>query len=672
MHKLITVLFILISSVTFGQIKFAVIGDYGDGSSDEAAVSDMIDSWNVDFVITLGDNNYSSDFASTADEYIGKDYNQWIYPYTGSYPPGGSTDGINKFFPTPGNHDNNQTLDIADLQGYLDFFTLPNNERYYDFVQGKLHFFSMNSIVAEPDGYQYPSVQATWLENKLADCVNNHDHWRLVYFHHSPYSSQKQATWSDWPYATFGAEVVLSGHSHTYERIFRNGIFYIVNGLGGKSIYPCGSLVEGSQGCYDENYGAQLVTVVDEATLLFEFYTIDGTLVDSYILGDNPTPVELAYFTGTRTNNEVILEWESITEIDNSGWEVERAFKRNNNYQTIDFVASLGNNNSSQYYTITDVLSNYGKYFYRLKQIDINGSFFYSDEILIHYKRNTNEDTTPPKILQATLVDERTVDVEFSEPVTGAVDINNYDIVGTQTITVNSVEYSDMIATLSTSEHIPGDYTITVNNVLDNAGNVIDPNNNSANYTSGGAPAVEMSYFIASLNGNVVTLDWETLSENGNDGWDIEESPKNTSKFTKIGYVGGAGNSSTPIPYSFNTSLSKYGKYYYRLKQISIGSFSYSENVFVDYKRTRNAALSSYPNPFNPQTTVTVYMDKTEAIKINVYNMLGQLVTTLFEGTAEVGEMKLTFNGQRLSSGTYVVVMQTGSSIVNHKILLLK
>ena len=52
--------------------------------------------------------------------------------------------------------------------------------------------------------------------------------------------------------------------------------------------------------------------------------------------------------------------------------------------------------------------------------------------------------------------------------------------------------------------------------------------------------------------------------------------------------------------------------------------------------------------------------------------MLGQLVTTLFEGTAEVGEMKLTFNGQRLSSGTYVVVMQTGSSIVNHKILLLK
>jgi flagellar hook assembly protein FlgD len=59
-------------------------------------------------------------------------------------------------------------------------------------------------------------------------------------------------------------------------------------------------------------------------------------------------------------------------------------------------------------------------------------------------------------------------------------------------------------------------------------------------------------------------------------------------------------------------------------------------------------------------------------VKINVYNMLGQHIKTLFDGTAEAGEMRFTFDGQRLSSGTYVVVMQTESSIINHKILLLK
>jgi predicted phosphodiesterase len=667
MHKLITVLLILISNAAFGQIKFAVLGDYGDGSSNEAAVSDMIDSWNVDFVITLGDNNYGSDFASTVDEYIGKDYNQWISPYTGIYP--GSSDGINKFFPSPGNHDYNGTSDISGLQPYLDFFNLPNNERYYDFVKDKIHFFSMNSIVVEPDGYQYPSAQADWLENKLAECVTDHNHWRLVYFHHAPYSSSSQSSRFDWPFAAFGADVVLAGHSHTYERIFRNGIVYFVNGLGGRSRSSCGSLVEGSQGCYDDNYGAQLVTVVDDATLLFEFYYKDGTLVDSYILDDIPTPIELVSFTGTLNNNEALLEWETATETNNVGWDVERSFKNTNNFVQVGFVA---NSNDPQFYSFTNPLSSYGKYFYRLKQIDLNGSFFYSDVILLHYKRTSNEDTTPPRVLQANLVDELTVDVVYSEPVTDADNIDNYVIAGPKSISVTSAVYNNMVATLTTSVHIPGDYTITVNNVVDIAGNVIDPDFNTANYTLGGTPAVEMSYFTASLVGNKVTLDWKTLSENGNLGWDVEESKKNTNNFIAFEFVEGAGTSNTPNVYNSNTTLNKYGKYFYRLKQISSGSFSYSENVLVDYKRTRNAALTSYPNPFNPQTTVTIYMDKTETVKINVYNMLGQLVATLFTGIADEGEMKFTFNGQRLSSGAYVVVMQTESSIINHKMLLLK
>ncbi len=672
MHKLITVLLILISNAAIGQIKFAVLADYGDGSSNEAAVSDMIDSWNVDFVITLGDNNYGSDFASTVDENIGKDYNQWIYPYTGIYPPGGSANDTNKFFPSPGNHDYNGTSDISGLQPYLDFFTLSNNERYYDFVKDKIHFFAMNSIVVEPDGYQYPSVQADWLENKLADCVSNHDHWRLVYFHHAPYSSSSQSSRFDWPFAEFGAHVVLAGHSHTYERIFRNGIVYFVNGLGGRSRSSCGSLVQGSQGCYDDNFGAQLVTVVDDATLLFEFYYKDGTLVDSYILDDTPTPIGLVSFTGTLNNNEALLDWETGSESNNFGWDVERSFKNTNNFVQVGFVASLGNSNDPQFYSFTDLLSSYGKYFYRLKQIDSTGSFFYSDVILLHYKRTSNEDTTPPRVLQANLVDEFTVDVVYSEPVIGADNINNYVIVGPP-ITVNSVDYTDMIATLHTSVHNSGDYTITVNNVVDIAGNVIDPNFNTANYTLGGTPAVEMSYFVAALNGNEVTLEWETLSENGNLGWDVEESKKNTNNFIAFEFVAGAGTSNTPKVYNSNTTLNKYGKYYYRLKQMSSdGSFSYSDNVLVDYKRNGNSAITSYPNPFNPQTTVTLYMDKKEAITINVYNMLGQLAATLFTGIADEGEMKFTFNGQRLSSGAYVVVMQTESTIINHKILLLK
>ena len=54
---LILLIFGLSINQVYTQTKFAVIGDFGYSTSAEADVSNMIDTWNVDFVITLGDNN---------------------------------------------------------------------------------------------------------------------------------------------------------------------------------------------------------------------------------------------------------------------------------------------------------------------------------------------------------------------------------------------------------------------------------------------------------------------------------------------------------------------------------------------------------------------------------------------------------------------------------------
>lgn len=98
-----------------------------------------------------GDNNYPDGVASTIDPNIGQYYHEFISPYPGIY---GVGDTINRFFPTLGNHD----VRTDDGQPYTDYFTLPNYERYYDFVWGDVHFFALNSNSSEPDGADSTSI----------------------------------------------------------------------------------------------------------------------------------------------------------------------------------------------------------------------------------------------------------------------------------------------------------------------------------------------------------------------------------------------------------------------------------------------------------------------------------------------------------------------------------
>src|SRR5689334_1859227 len=85
------------------NITFAVIGDYGSAVyPEEGQVASMIHSWNPDLIITVGDNNYEDGFAADIDNNIGQYYHDFIFPYTGSYGAGATT---NKFWPSLGNHD---------------------------------------------------------------------------------------------------------------------------------------------------------------------------------------------------------------------------------------------------------------------------------------------------------------------------------------------------------------------------------------------------------------------------------------------------------------------------------------------------------------------------------------------------------------------------------------
>lgn len=261
--------------------RMAVIGDYGDYGRAEMDVATLVNSWDIDLIVTVGDNNYPDGAAETIDANIGQYYQAYIHPYQGEYGPGASQ---NRFFPALGNHDWNS----GTIQPYLDYFTLPGNERYYDFENGPVHVFVLDSDKREPDGRQRHSVQAGWFEDQLLAASAP---WKLVFLHHNPYGSSLRRGGNkalQWPFAKWGADAVIAGHDHLYERLERDGIPFIVNGLGGRDSprnlgHRFSLPSEGSKVRYNQDFGALLVTA-DERCINFSFYNIESELIDSLTL----------------------------------------------------------------------------------------------------------------------------------------------------------------------------------------------------------------------------------------------------------------------------------------------------------------------------------------------------------------------------------------------------
>lgn len=278
-------------------VRFAAFGDYGDAGTAEAAVASLVGSLTPDFIITTGDNSYGS---NDIDDNIGQYYSSYIGNYTGSY---GSGTVPNRFFTSLGNHD---WYDGGGVAAYLAYFTLPDsgildtntsdNERYYDFVRGSVHFFAVDSDLNEPDGYDSTSTQALWLKTQLAASTAV---WKVVYFHHAPYSSSSvhgSQMFMRWPFEDWGVDAVFSGHDHVYERLLvdqnndGSTIPYFVTGVGGHGLYAFGTPLPESIERYNSDFGTMLVEATD-TYMNFKFYSINSThgsngLIDEYQVPD--------------------------------------------------------------------------------------------------------------------------------------------------------------------------------------------------------------------------------------------------------------------------------------------------------------------------------------------------------------------------------------------------
>jgi hypothetical protein len=119
--------------------------------------------------------------------------------------------------------------------------------------------------------------------------------------------------------------------------------------------------------------------------LLLFFYLLSICVTDIFSQKEDIFPVQLIYFEAILLSNGVLLRWGTATEINNFGFEVQRA---DTPYQFfgLDFVPGSGNSNSPKHYLYVDTtLISYGIYYYRLKQIDNDGTIHYSDTLTVNY-----------------------------------------------------------------------------------------------------------------------------------------------------------------------------------------------------------------------------------------------------------------------------------------------
>ena len=108
---------------------------------------------------------------------------------------------------------------------------------------------------------------------------------------------------------------------------------------------------------------------------------VDGIRISTQ--WDGLVPVELKSFAATSSANDVILNWSTASELNNFGFEVQRSYA-GGEFVTAGFVAGYGTTSETKMYRFVDADLISGNYSYRLKQVDFNGSYSYSDELSVN------------------------------------------------------------------------------------------------------------------------------------------------------------------------------------------------------------------------------------------------------------------------------------------------
>ena len=204
------------------------------------------------------------------------------------------------------------------------------------------------------------------------------------------------------------------------------------------------STITGLRGCFQLGNGNYMVT---NGTGVYVLDQNTGALVSTPIAGVSGrslreydlsiVPVELTSFVANVVDRSVVLNWITATEVNNQGFEIQRS-EYEASFSNIGFVPGFGTTTEPKSYSYTDQSVTSGTYYYRLKQIDYDGSFTYSDvaEVEVSIPTEFSLEQNYPNPFNPT------TSIQFSLPVDAQVKINIYNLVGEKVAEAASGNYA--------------------------------------------------------------------------------------------------------------------------------------------------------------------------------------------------------------------------------------
>lgn len=273
-----------------GPFSFLVFGDTGQLTLDQFRIASRIATEQASFLLHVGDIAY---FSGTHREFQTNHFD--VYKNVlGSMP----------FFPCPGNHE----YVAPGAAPYIALHAVPTRNvpapdrgRYYSFDWSNVHFVCLDSNESLESAARGDGEMLRWLENDLRA---TRKFWRVVSFHHPPYASgfyqsdplSSLARQHIVPILeTYGVQLVLNGHEHSYQRsrdvrrgatmLGGTGTLYVVSGGGGAALYPVTSHPLISFASSTHHY---LKIDVSGTTMDIAAIGEDGSAIDRFTLRPQP------------------------------------------------------------------------------------------------------------------------------------------------------------------------------------------------------------------------------------------------------------------------------------------------------------------------------------------------------------------------------------------------